>query len=182
MSAFKDLTGNVYGRLSVLCFSHSKPYGKTIWTCQCSCGSIKDYFGNHLIAGNSTSCGCRRIEVSSRVNKKHGMRHTDTYCIWIGMKKRCFNPKAQYYDLYGGRGITVDPRWMIFENFLEDMGPRPPKLSIERIDNKKGYSKDNCIWATGEEQGSNKRNNVTTLYCGVTVASGYSSFLFFCHA
>lgn len=76
------------------------------------------------------------------------------------MKRRCDNPNAANYYLYGARGIKYDKRWINFENFLEDMGERPTvNHSLDRIDNSKEYSKDNCRWATALEQANNKRNN-----------------------
>jgi hypothetical protein len=87
------------------------------------------------------------------------------------MKKRCYNPKSNGYDNYGGRGITVCKRWLIpkvgFWNFLQDMGPRPSKKhSLDRIKTNRNYTPKNCKWSSGEEQGSNKRNNVYVVYEG----------------
>jgi hypothetical protein len=75
------------------------------------------------------------------------------------MKDRCLNRKSCHFAYYGGRGITVDPAWMTFSNFLADMGPKPtPKHSIERLDNAKGYGPGNCVWATHTDQMRNRRN------------------------
>ncbi len=88
----------------------------------------------------------------------HGMSRTLTYSTWHSMKSRCNLHHERYKD-YNGRGITYDPRWDQFENFFEDMGVKPPGLTLERKDNDKGYSKDNCEWATPTQQAHNKRNN-----------------------
>ena len=91
----------------------------------------------------------------------HGYRvraHPD-YCVWANMLDRCFNTKHKSYANYGGRGITVDPRWFHFRNFAEDMGVRPDRnLTIERVDNSKGYGPDNCIWDTYSNQCVNRRD------------------------
>lgn len=95
--------------------------------------------------------------------KKHGYRirgskRTKEYMAWDHMKQRCNNPKNPRYKDYGGRGIRVCNRWLDFKNFLEDMGPAPSKtLTLERINNNLGYSKENCKWATTMEQSRNKR-------------------------
>lgn len=89
---------------------------------------------------------------------KHGMFGTREYQCWAAMKKRCQNPNDQSYPLYGGRGITVCDAWQNFEGFFADMGRRPSAShSLERKDNDKGYSPDNCIWATRHQQGRNRR-------------------------
>lgn len=93
-------------------------------------------------------------------HRTHGMTGTPTHRTWLSMKRRCDNPNASNFYLYGGRGIGYEPKWKHFENFLEDMGVKPnDELSLERIDNSLGYSKDNCIWADRNTQASNKRNN-----------------------
>jgi hypothetical protein len=87
----------------------------------------------------------------------HSMTKTSEYRAWAGMMQRCYNPKNRRYSSYGGRGIAVCVRWKSFENFISDMGLKPSAdLSIDRIDNDKGYSPDNCRWATRSQQQNNK--------------------------
>lgn len=95
---------------------------------------------------------------------RHGMSHSKIHQIWIDMHQRCKNPKAHAYKNYGGRGIIVCKRWESFENFYTDMKDAPKGLSLERIDNDKGYFPSNCKWATREEQQNNSRANIIIEY------------------
>lgn len=91
------------------------------------------------------------------------------YTIWLNMKARCLNPKNPAYARYGGRGLGFDPRWTGFKNFANDMADSyKDGLTLERIDNNKGYSKENCRWATHKEQNNNKRNNNFVFFHGLT--------------
>ncbi len=82
------------------------------------------------------------------------------------MRQRCYNPKNPAYPKYGGRGIVLCERWQKYDNFIEDMGAKPNGLTIERIDNNKGYSPENCKWVTMKEQNNNKRNSVKVYFDG----------------
>lgn len=89
----------------------------------------------------------RAIAAMTKANLKHGRSGTRTYEIWCKMRARCNNPENDKYKYYGAKGITICSRWSCFENFLEDMGEAPEKLSIHRRNNDKGYRKSNCEWA-----------------------------------
>lgn len=95
----------------------------------------------------------------TRLRKGLGLARSPTRYTWAGMIQRCSNPRHGAYKDYGGRGITVCKRWMKFENFVEDMGLRPPGLTLERVNNDKGYKKSNCKWATRKEQANNRRRH-----------------------
>lgn len=90
-------------------------------------------------------------------NITHGLRNTPEYSIWTNMKSRCLNKNIGDYRYYGGRGITICDRWLKFENFFEDMGKRPAGLTLERVNNTKGYFPSNCIWASRTVQARNQR-------------------------
>ncbi len=158
--------GAIFGRLTVV-----EDLGtikkKRRFKCQCSCGGWKTTDKYSLQDGRTMSCGCLNKEKPS--STKHGGYYTPEYRIWAEMLQRCSNQKNPQYHNYGGRGITVCERWLKFENFFEDMGPRPEGLSLDRKDNDQGYSKDNCRWATRKEQNRNKNNTVKVVWQGKEV-------------
>ena len=147
--------------------------GHAKWLVKCDCGTIKECKSESILAGKTISCGCYHREVCtgrSPVNKKHGMSHTAIFNIWSMMKNRCTNPNSNRRKFYKDKGIRVCERWLGdngFENFLEDMGPRPsPNHSIDRIDCNKGYYPENCRWATHKEQSNNQTSNVVIEHNG----------------
>jgi len=96
-------------------------------------------------------------KAEENINFKHGMSRTKTYKSWLSMRERCNNPNRENYKNYGGRGIIICDRWISFDNFIIDMGERPNGKTLDRINNNKGYSKENCRWATNVIQGRNQR-------------------------
>lgn len=87
-----------------------------------------------------------------------GYKVTATYNSWSNMLCRCDQPARPDYCYYGGKGVTICPRWRTFENFLADMGERPQGTTLHRLENEKGYQPDNCVWATPFEQNQHSSN------------------------
>lgn len=170
-----DLTGLQFGRLTVLRRGADKVYSRSkasVWVCQCECGTIKEVRGNGLARGQTLSCGCFHDSlisergVKTRISPTHGLSRTAAYSSWLRMIARCTDPKNRDWKDYGGRGITVCPRWHDIEAFVQDMGQPADGESIDRIDNDKGYEPGNCRWADMKTQSRNRRSNVLREYAG----------------
>ncbi len=159
--------GNRYGKLVVLEVVKLDKFYHAI--CKCDCGLETNTRINRLKRGECKSCGCINKSRAIAQLTTHGKSRTPEYFCWQAMKSRCFNPKNKAYVHYGGRGITVSKEWMDFNNFIRDMGPRPDSsLSLERLDNSKGYSKDNCVWADSVTQTCNRRKTIFLTHNGET--------------
>ncbi len=168
--SIKDETGNVYGQLQVLSQAVSVD-GKAAWFCKCTCGAVHVATGDALRTGKVKSCGCYRRSGEFKKTHGHGSAKrgvSPTYKSWQEMRARCSNPQHTSYPNYGGRGISVDSRWQQFEQFLQDMGVRPEGMSLDRCNNERGYSKDNCKWSDRYEQNSNRRNVQMVEHLGKT--------------
>lgn len=170
-----DLTGQRFGRLVAMERQTTEDNRHSVWLCQCDCGKTKNAILNNLRRGLTKSCGCLSSETTALRNTTHGSsaRKTKTpeYRAWSALKNRCNNPNNNRYHVYGGRGISFCKEWESFEQFLSDMGPRPAMTSIDRIDNNKGYSKENCRWATIKQQMRNTTRCRPVTYEGCNFVS-----------
>ena len=156
----RNLSGTIFGRLTIVQESNRRGY----WNCLCACGCTKDILRSSLVSGKTNSCGCLRIEKMTT----HGMYLTPEYSTWEGMIARCTNPNDPSYKYYGGAGITVCESWGSFSNFICDMGRRPEvNFTIDRKNPILGYCKENCQWVTREVQQQNKKKQ-TNNKSGIT--------------
>lgn len=141
-----DLSGQKHNGITILSV-YSKETGKaTRWKCLCHCGNTFVCIGNYVVSGKTKSCGCKRYHYSFINDRK-------TYASYTSMLGRCLDPNNKNYPSYGGSGITVCKDWALggkegYLNFVRDMGIRPPKTSINRINGSKIYSKTTCEWAS----------------------------------
>jgi hypothetical protein len=124
------------------------------YVCRCDCGNEANVFAFTLRNGTSTQCN------SCRLKKGHNQSNTSTYNIWSGLFTRCYNKNHITYKYYGAKGITVSEDWKTFEKFFEDMGERPTGYQIDRIDNTKGYCKDNCRWLSKTDNLKRQHNRL----------------------
>ena len=157
MGRFVDLTGKKFGRWTAISYA-----GGGKWNCVCNCGTEKIVEGTHLKSGASKSCGCYNHEALIKRNTTHGDNKTPLHYLWLDINKRCSNPNFKQFKDYGGRGITVCDEWrhnfVAFRDWAVENG-YSKGLTIDRIDNDKGYSPENCRFVDYYVQQNNKRSN-----------------------
>lgn len=171
MSKFQDLTGQRFGRLTVIKRVENKTYPsgqkKVEWLCKCECGKETTVSSQCLLNGHTKSCGCTKGEFIRQKKATHKESNTKLYRIWQAMKRRCYNANTKDYKLYGSRGIAVCDEWFnSFEAFEKwaIVNGYDDTLTIDRIDVNGNYEPSNCRWATPKEQANNKRNNHLLTY------------------
>lgn len=174
-NAVLDLSGERYSRLTVVAYAGNARIGtklKSVWVCRCSCGVYIIANTNALRSGNTKSCGCLKHDHLGPITHglaKHDGTRPGEYSVWLGIRRRCNNPRTPEYKNYGGRGIRLDKRWNDFPRFLKDVGPRPsPAHTIERKNNNGDYRPGNVRWATMREQQRNRRTNRLITFEGET--------------
>lgn len=168
-----DIAGVRFGRLVATERAGTDKHRLILWRCKCDCGN--EHIARHtdLRSGKTKSCGCLNREMVVKRSTTHGLSGNHNhrrrlYKIWIGMKGRCYNPKASGYKNYGGRGIIVCKEWleyMPFHQWAMSHGYQE-NLTIERIDNDGNYEPDNCTWIPIGKQAMNKCNNRQIIYNG----------------
>ena len=157
-----DLANKRFGKLTAL-----KYVGNSKWLCKCDCGNETRVNAYKLTSGHTKSCGCLK---HNGYHYTHKLGKPKTYSHWVNMKTRCYNKNSVKYKTYGERGITVCDEWLDFKNFHEWAITHGYEdgLTIDRIDNDKGYCPENCRWVTRLQQAKNKRNNHMITYNGIT--------------
>jgi hypothetical protein len=165
-----DIAGRRFGRLVAIEATRERFGNYSVgWLCKCDCGNEKVIGCGRLTLGRTRSCGCLRRDIITTHGATRDRGQTTEYTIWRGIKQRCLSPNYATYSDYGARGITICERWLSFENFVADMGSRPHGHSVERVDNEKSYSPDNCIWKLSSLQAQNRRSNRTITFNGETL-------------
>lgn len=159
-----DLTGKKFGKLTVLKCDGTAKRRRMMWVCRCDCGTLVKVDGAHLKSGHTQSFGCILKDGKNSSLYKNGLSRTKLHYAYFNMKNRCTRKDNYEYQNYGGRGISVCDEWMSNDGFVAFSdwalsNGYEDGLTLDRIDNDKGYSPDNCRWVDKFVQANNKRNN-----------------------
>jgi hypothetical protein len=169
--------GSVFGKLTILGDAPDSKCGQRMVYTNCDCGNIKEQALCHLKSGHTSSCGCFHPQKMSEIKKSHGESNSRLYSIWHGVLRRCTDINHKQYPNYGKRGITICSSWTsdinTFIHWAKTNGYRED-LTLDRIDNNRGYFPDNCRWANTTIQARNKQKrksirgkNTSSQYIGV---------------
>lgn len=164
---FVDLSGQRFGRLTVIEHHGKDKYSHNLWLCKCDCGNVKITETNSLLKGGCSSCGCLKREETIMMNTTHNHSNTRLYNIYARMKARCYKESNKDYKHYGGRGIAICKEWLdSFENFYDwsMANGYSDNLTIDRKDVNGNYEPSNCRWVSMKVQGNNKRTNIFYTY------------------
>lgn len=173
MPAKINLEGLSFNRLTVIKEQKVLNRRGAFWLCKCSCGKELVVGSQSIRNGHTKSCGCFALDKLRKMVKEKAAQRAKyrtlkgvsicvgpVYAAWRNMHIRCKDARKDGYKDYGGRGISVDLSWNDFQVFAKDMGPRPKGFSLERVHNNRGYSKENCLWASAKQQALNRRSNI----------------------
>lgn len=161
-----DLTGNRYGRLTVVEVAGKAKDRHTLWKCRCDCGNDVVVSSISLTSGKTKSCGCLKAEATGNRRRTHGGSTERLYTVWEGIKKRCYSPSCPDYKDYGAKGVKMCEEWHDYGSFRSwalANGYNPEgkygECTIDRINPYKDYEPSNCRWIPNSEQARNKRSN-----------------------
>lgn len=163
----KDMSGQRFGKLTVINYSRNSNDRKALWNCICDCGRKVIASGKNMREGTTNSCGCFQIDQARKANTKHGDKpgngRNRLYGIWSAMKSRVTNSNTAHYANYGGRGIIICKEWQysfpVFKEWAINNGYKDT-LTIDRINVNGNYEPENCRWITMKEQSRNKTNSI----------------------
>lgn len=168
MAIRNNLSGQRFGRLTVLSLAIDEPYKKKKWLCKCDCGREIEVAGSNLVSGHSTQCKQCQLKAIQCGNVTHNQSCTKLYNVWNGMIQRCTNTNHKSFPDYGGRGITVCEAWHSFDDFQKWAWEHGygENVEIDRIDNDGSYCPENCRWIERIKNARNKSNNKIIVYKG----------------